>query len=845
MRYVFLVLKNKKLRAISGVFILALAIGAVLAVAGHQPKTEIKSNTQASDLSSGQVVEGRNVGAAAELKTDSTLKYESSEVATNEPNTNGIGVMWDQQGEGENPQLEVRSFDGKEWSQWYTAGSSDDRPDNAPATHTTMVLAKKAQKAQYRFTMNAQNGSSPTISNVRLTAIDATKGPNPTKSTGLGGLINKAKAAVSGPRIYSRTEWGSPQGEYSPDWAPEYRPLYRVVVHHTAGYANPNDSASAVRAIWQYHTYTNGWGDIGYNYLVDLNGNIFQGRAYDKAYAEANNVDVVAGHTFGNNYGTTGISNLGDFTQQQPNNAMLDAIGRIAGWKLMPYGINPSGNTCGTWSGGTTCGAALLGHRDAPDQSTACPGENLYRYLGTIRTIAANYYNLYLGQYKYDYSYQGQGVDGSPGGQVNLQAFQSKTVYLDLKNEGKQAWSNSGANPVRLGTDRPLDRVGGFQAPDWINANRAATFTQKVTIGAGGSKTVTSANTIQPGEIARFTFTMKAPNVNGSYAEYFRPVVEGLTWFTRDLGIFWQVSVVGEKYTSQWLHQSGQVPSTPSTTTPLQLTVRNTGTTTWTNTGDANTIRLATNNPRDRTSLIKGPDWLGFNRVVTFDGRTTLDGNGNPVGDGSGGVAYDSSATSVAPGQAATFVFQVTTPNRPYTGKEYFNLVVDGKAWLNDQGIYWPVNIPQGYASQITNQSVFPTIDKSNNPIGMLYFDYKNTGTFPWKRSDVVSLAPTRPNDRNSIFAALGLTSGQLPSGTQNWLGLNRVGTFMAGKVVNGSVVADGNNQIDPGETGRFAVALDARSVNPGTYREYFRLVADGWAWLEDFGAYQDITVVP
>jgi hypothetical protein len=116
---------------------------------------------------------------------------------------------------------------------------------------------------------------------------------------------NKALARRSGPPINSRLVWGSPEAYGSPRWEPEYRPLSRVVVHHTAVVPG-SDSSAAVRAIWQYHANTLGWGDIGYNYLVDQSGNIFQGR-FDGNYAEANNVDVGEA-IYGNNYGTGGIS---------------------------------------------------------------------------------------------------------------------------------------------------------------------------------------------------------------------------------------------------------------------------------------------------------------------------------------------------------------------------------------------------------------------------------------------------------------------------------------------------------------------------------------------------------
>ena len=51
-----------------------------------------------------------------------------------------------------------------------------------------------------------------------------------------------------------------------------------MIIHHTVTQHQEADPAATVRAIYYYHAVTQGWGDIGYNFLVDLHGNVYEGR---------------------------------------------------------------------------------------------------------------------------------------------------------------------------------------------------------------------------------------------------------------------------------------------------------------------------------------------------------------------------------------------------------------------------------------------------------------------------------------------------------------------------------------------------------------------------------------
>ncbi|MDX6346674.1 MAG: hypothetical protein QOF84_1464, partial [Streptomyces sp.] len=155
-----------------------------------------------------------------------------------------------------------------------------------------------------------------------------------------------------------------------------------------------DESAAIVRGIYEYHVKTNGWNDIGYNFLVDKCGTIFEGR---KGGVD---LPVLGAHTYGFNRESTGISMLGDYSAVAPSEAALASVAKIAAWKLGQYGGDPAGtvqltagasqsNYTGTafTAGSTYTFNRISGHRDG--YNTECPGNLLYAQLPTIRTWAA------------------------------------------------------------------------------------------------------------------------------------------------------------------------------------------------------------------------------------------------------------------------------------------------------------------------------------------------------------------------------------------------------------------------------------------------------------------------
>jgi hypothetical protein len=162
------------------------------------------------------------------------------------------------------------------------------------------------------------------------------------------------------------------------------------VIHHTAGTNSYTaaQSAAIVRGIQTYHVKSNGWNDLGYNFVVDKYGQVFEGRY---GGAERN---VVGAHAEGFNTGSVGIALLGTYGDAQPSAKALDAIASLLAWRLDVGHVDPARPGCPGSPAATRASLrharparAVAGHRDTG--FTSCPGNALYRQLPTLARKAA------------------------------------------------------------------------------------------------------------------------------------------------------------------------------------------------------------------------------------------------------------------------------------------------------------------------------------------------------------------------------------------------------------------------------------------------------------------------
>uniref|UniRef100_A0A8C3FIG5 Peptidoglycan-recognition protein n=1 Tax=Chrysemys picta bellii TaxID=8478 RepID=A0A8C3FIG5_CHRPI len=166
--------------------------------------------------------------------------------------------------------------------------------------------------------------------------------------------LGAATGALCCPRIVSRSQWGAR--------APKNRvrlrtPVPFVIIHHTEG--NPCTSQAScsrqVRGIQNYHMNSNGWSDIGYNFLIGEDGNVYEGRGWSTMGAHAKNW----------NHKSLGFSFLGSFSSRVPNNAALNAAKSLI--------------QCAVSKGFLSRSYFLKGHRNV--NPTDCPGNALYKVI--------------------------------------------------------------------------------------------------------------------------------------------------------------------------------------------------------------------------------------------------------------------------------------------------------------------------------------------------------------------------------------------------------------------------------------------------------------------------------
>ncbi|MFE9096719.1 peptidoglycan recognition protein [Streptomyces sp. NPDC007264] len=193
------------------------------------------------------------------------------------------------------------------------------------------------------------------------------------------------------PRIVTRSGWGADESLREAGFV--YTDTVKVAfVHHTASGNNYTCSQvpSLIRSIYRYHVVSSGWRDIGYNFLIDKCGSIYEGRAGGVEKA------VMGAHTLGFNGNSTGIAVLGTYTGSNPTAAAVTAISKLTAWKLGLSSMDPRAATHLVSGGGNLYAKGenvrlnvISGHRDG--FATECPGRLLYGKLGSARATAAAY----------------------------------------------------------------------------------------------------------------------------------------------------------------------------------------------------------------------------------------------------------------------------------------------------------------------------------------------------------------------------------------------------------------------------------------------------------------------
>lgn len=418
---------------------------------------------------------------------------------------NAIAALWRENlPEGSQVKLEIRVLDNRNnWSSWNEVKRSEDgkgEKQEGGETFSELLFFKKGLKIQYKFILSSSNSKeTPEVTQIKFVFIDSTSGPRIVKKTLPGFIlqlfkVNFTKAEDSRPRIILREEWGA--DESLMHWSPEYYQVKTAIIHHTAGKDGGHDPAIVLRGIYYYHAVTLGWGDIGYNYLVDKYGNIYQGRKGGDG--------VEGGHAWGFNKGSIGIALIGTYEEKDVSKKAIKSLSRLLAYKLYDFGL--SARDFNFLSGKKI--KNISGHKDV--NQTLCPGKKLYGELNQIRNLAFKEQKN-LGPFVF----QGEVITSFREQTIFLEPGQTKKLKIKIKNKGNITWHNFTFDSLRLGTSNPRDRKSLFRSSKWFNENRAA---------------VMNEFNVEPGEVATFDLLITAPKTFGVFEEYFAAVVDSRSW---------------------------------------------------------------------------------------------------------------------------------------------------------------------------------------------------------------------------------------------------------------------------------------------------------------------------
>jgi hypothetical protein len=275
--------------------------------------------------------------------------------------------------------LRARKANGH-WTKWTRVPSDpEDAPDRVMrGGFSAPVWTGDADLVQYKLSRR--------VPGLRLHFVSV---PSPTRRA----LASRTTQAAPGgpPAIQPRAAWGAedcvPRGE------PVFGDVQVAFVHHTVS-ANDYTAAevpSIILSICRYHRNSNGWNDIGYNFLVDKFGTLWEGRAGGVDQA------VVGAQAQGYNSHSTGIATIGTHSDVPETSPALDAIARLIQWKLPLHGAPTQGTVTLTSGGGSlnryksgtpVTFERISGHRDG--DNTSCPGDALYAQLPEIRARVGN-----------------------------------------------------------------------------------------------------------------------------------------------------------------------------------------------------------------------------------------------------------------------------------------------------------------------------------------------------------------------------------------------------------------------------------------------------------------------
>lgn len=583
-------------------------------------------------------------------------------------------VSWDQDNSNGDAAMFLRaSNDGKNWSDWYEAILF--YKNNQTRYGEILFFPASSRYIQIKAAADEHDPKDVIIQKITVNIFPEIKTPLAEKI--LKSLVGKfkviqvlAQTAGTDVKIIPRAEWGANEDwrfcaswdaakdtcaakSSDPRWPLEIYPVKKFIIHHTAGDShNKIDPKEAIRNVYRWHAIIieGGWGDIGYNYIIDQEGNIYEGRfggdgvqaghtfngPYCKRIGTAGQDATPCGATKGDveigyqmNAGTVGIAVLGNFNTEVANEKVKAAIAKLinlksqtaqitsgdtADWSVPIKVKSPDGMEPGIIESAIRDSGMLLtgknlsfdfdftdpakplavvhglptiiSHRDV--DRTSCPGDNFYPQLEEIRRLAINPTTEY--EAKFDSS-------TLPAAMYVLKADSGE---IKIRNTGSRSWLKADVD-LRIFDDGR--KVSLFKDGPWNDAAGKFSFAE---------------TEIKPQEIATFKVPLKAPQYAGMYKHEFAlfKTADGVEIFG---SAFEREMRVDETHQGEFISSSLRAAVKTIWRPTMKLSFKNTGFAAW-----SKNATLEVYDPSGAPSKFTSKTWKGYTAAIL--GKTIKSG---------------------------------------------------------------------------------------------------------------------------------------------------------------------------------------------------------------------------
>ncbi|TSC94621.1 MAG: N-acetylmuramoyl-L-alanine amidase family 2 protein [Parcubacteria group bacterium Athens1014_10] len=550
------------------------------------------------------------------------------------------------------------------------------------------------------------------------------------------GIISFSFKKVNGQelRIIPRAEWGANESlrfnEKGEDkWPEEYAPVQKFIIHHSGTTLKDNDKNGAVdqedykatiRAIYNWHAQVLNWGDIGYNYLIDPLGNIYQGRYGSDGVVGGHALDDVK--NIGYNRGSVGIVILGTYGgwvyeqeqgeylkkpeqfpeiggiqkigQEEQHNgrwrvrvegnisqAAKDSLSSLISSKSKKFNISPNGYSDFV---DLINIPNIIGHRDV--DRTTCPGENLYASLPEIRNLAQSKYGQSVKAANINRIFAAS-LQGQSDSEITLKPNETKEIYLEYKNEGNTTWETFGGDEVYLASIEKKEQMLG---------NKIASEPEIIKL----------THSVAPGEKIKFNLTLKPPAAGTKIEKIYLLFWGNKAWLPSTEGKI-LMNVRRDNYAAAMSFSNLPEKIWAKDIIPGQIKFKNVGLKSWI----VDKLKLKIFDSGYKSSLFKNFDW--------------------PDKDGSFKAISD--LKEIKPDEEITFNFNLKAPTLPWLFKNIFKLEIEGVEKMVDAEAENFIQVEPDLKAGLTTHSFPHAMLNVWRPSVMLKF--KNTGRKAWDKN--------------------------------------------------------------------------------------------------------------